>query len=482
MPIVHPRSASVGPVGGQERLWSFGRTKSATSWVYRPTTREEVADVFALARRRGHTIGLRGAGQSYGDVALNSDGIALDLSGLRRILAWDATRGTVRVEPGVTIGELWRYVVQDGWWPPVVPGTMSATIGGCAAANVHGKNAWRVGPIGEHVLEFELLLPSGEVRRCTPDDGGQLFHAAIGGIGMLGCFLTLTLQLRRVHSGLLMVRTWSAPDIAELIGILGERCEDADYAIGWVDGLARGRALGRGRVHAATHPRAEDDARVHETLRVSRQAPPRPLLGIVPMRPVTRLLGSLVNDVGVRTANAAVFRVGRLHDGRASRRSLARFAFPLDSFPDWPQVYGRGGLMEYQSFIPQAHAIEVFRAQLALAHERGLFPYAAALKRHRADRFVLTYGVDGFSLGLHFPVTAATRDRLVALAHDYDRIVVDAGGRLYFAKDGTTTADVVRRTLGAGTVEQFLRLKDVCDPTGRLSTDLFRRLFRHADA
>src|SRR5262249_55056115 len=155
--------------------------------------------------------------QSYGDAALNGGNVCLDLSGLDRILAWDPARGVARVEPGVTIGQLWRHTIGDGWWPYVVPGTMFASLGGCAAMNIHGKNNWKVGTIGEHILEVELLLPSGEIRRCSPSQHPELFFAAIGGFGMLGCFVSVTLQLKRVESGMLRVEPITVGGLAEMI-------------------------------------------------------------------------------------------------------------------------------------------------------------------------------------------------------------------------------------------------------------------------
>ncbi len=111
-----------------ERVWGWGGTTSSLSAVHRPDARERVEEVFALARAQGRTIGLRGGGQSYGDAALNAGGMLLDLSRLNRILEWNPARGVARVEPGVTIGQLWQAAIADGWWPSVVPGTMAATI------------------------------------------------------------------------------------------------------------------------------------------------------------------------------------------------------------------------------------------------------------------------------------------------------------------------------------------------------------------
>ena len=89
--------------------------------------------------------------------------------------------------------------------------------------------------------------------------------------------------------------------------------------------------------------------------------------------------------------------------------------------PDWKRAYGRHGLIEYQTFIPTAHAARVFRTQLALAREAGLVPYIGVFKRHRADAFLMSHAVDGFSFGIDFKVTKDNRERITSLAADLDR-------------------------------------------------------------
>src|SRR5438034_5687978 len=139
-----------------ERVWAWGMASSAMSYVYRPSTVEGIREVFHLAQERGLSIGLRGAGRSYGDASLNAEQICLDLTRMSRILEWNPDSGLIKVEPGVTIQQLWQYAIEDGWWPPVVPGTMYPTIGGTAAMNIHGKNNWKVGTLGDHIREFDL--------------------------------------------------------------------------------------------------------------------------------------------------------------------------------------------------------------------------------------------------------------------------------------------------------------------------------------
>jgi FAD/FMN-containing dehydrogenase len=99
------------------------------------------------------------------------------------------------------------------------------------------------------------------------------------------------------------------------------------------------------------------------------------------------------------------------------------------------------------------------------------------LKRHRPDDFLITHGVDGYSLALDFRVTDRNRGRLLQLIGDLNQLVLEADGRFYFAKDSTLTADEVTAYLGEKTVARFKTLKAKNDPENLLQTDLFRRCF-----
>lgn len=460
-----------------ERVWGWGRSSSALSHVYRPSTREGVHEAFELARRTGFEIGLRGAGQSYGDASLASGGMSLDLSRLSRILDWDPGRGVIRVEPGVTIAQLWRYVIEDGWWPPVVPGTSFASVGGCAAMNVHGKNAWKAGPLGEHVESFELLLPSGETRTCSRESAAELFHAAIGGFGMLGCVLAVTLRLERVHSGLLDVEPLAARGLGEMLDLFATCLDRADYLVGWVDCFARGNALGRGLVHQARHLEPGEDRNARTTLRREAQDLPDTIAHAVPKSELWRAMRLLFNPAGMAAVNAVKYHAGRRAHGHGYRQPHAQFAFLLDYVPGWKRAYGPGGMIQYQSFVPGAEAARVFRAQIELAQRRGLIPLLGVVKRHRPDPFLMSHSLDGYSLALEFKIPRARRAELWALAREMDPLVLGAGGRFYFAKDSTLSRESLASYLEEERVRRFLALKHELDPDSLLQTDLWRRLF-----
>ena len=458
-------------------LTGFGRAHRAVSYLYRPTHVEQISAVFDLARQHGMSVTLRGAGRSYGDPATNAGQIVLDLQRMNRILAWNPETGVIRVEPGVTIRQLWEYTLEDGWWPAVVPGTMAPTVGGCLAMNVHGKNNYRAGTFGEHVKKFTALLPDGSTVTCSPRRNGELFYSLISGIGVLGVFTSITLQLKRVHSGELQVEAWAPPNLGAMIADMEARKDSDDYIVGWIDGMAGGRQLGRGQIHSANYLPPGEDPAPHRTLRPEHQNLPDTLLGIVPTSILWRLMAPWMNNPGTRLVNWGKYLASRLGEHKIYRQPHAAFHFLLDYIPNWIRSYGPDGLIQFQSFVPTARAEATFARMLALTQARRLPSYLVVIKRHRPDDFLLSHAVDGYSLAMDFKITRRNRARLQSLCDDLTQMVLDAGGRFYFAKDSTLSPAAARQYLGEETVTRFLELKRRLDPENLLQSDLYRRLF-----
>jgi FAD/FMN-containing dehydrogenase len=478
-----PATRSEAPTAaGSMRLTGFGGAVGATSAIRRIGSVEDLRRAFAEARSGGRQVALRGTGLSYGDASVLEGGLVFDLTEFRRVLRFDAATGEIEVEPGATVRDLWKVGLPHGYWPPVVSGTMFPTIGGALAMNIHGKNSFAVGTIGEHVREFDLLTPDGRSLTCSRTARPDVFRAAIGGAGLLGCFTRIVLQLKRVPGGRLKVGVRAPRNLREMIEVFAREHGDSDYLVGWIDGFARGDRLGAGIVHRGDYVGPDEDPEARASLALERQVLPDRLFGVVPKRWMWRLARPLVNDFGMRWVNAAK----RFTGGLAARRpphfqSHVGFAFLLDYLPDWKRSYGPGGLIQYQSFVPEAKAEEVHGGLIRAAQEAGMTPYLLVYKRHRRDPYLLTHSVDGYSLAMDFRVTDGNRDRLWALCRSFDERVAAAGGRFYFAKDATLTRASFEKSVPPEELRAFGALKRELDPEAVLATGLSRRLFAFVD-
>jgi len=470
---------NLSPAWRDERVFGFGMSVGGPAKVLRPTNVEQIADAFAEARARGSTLALRGAGCSYGDAANNTNGHVLDLSRMNRLLAFDPATGVATVEPGVTVRDLWRTSIAHAYWPRVVSGTMLVSMGGAAAMNIHGKNNFALGSFGECVRSFEMLTPRGELVRCTREQDPQLFHAAIGGFGMLGCFTRFEIETKRVHSGRLRVWGIVARDLEHNLQILEDMRGEADYLVGWLDLHGTGAALGRGLMHRADQLKSGEDPEGLRFLDPCLQDVPPNLFGVVPKGWLWPGMWGAVHLGRVGLVNWLKFQAGFREERQSPYlQSHGAFHFLLDYVPRWQWMTKPGGLIQFQPFVPQKEGARVLRTLIEKCQAAGHVPYLGVLKRHRPDPFLMTHAVDGYSLAMDFAVSVrqSRRDSLWKLCRELAEIVLEAGGRFYYAKDAVLLASSFARVHGEAAVAAFRAQKEKWDPDRLLQTDLSRRM------
>ena len=383
-------------------LKGWGGVHQGRSVVYRPKNVEDVGAALRDASDRGLNVAHRGAGYSYGDLAVNEGGAVIETRGLRGIVAFDPVVGEVRAYAGTTIEELWGETLGDGWWPAVVPGTTKVTLGGALAVNIHGKNHWATGSFAEHVSAVTVLGGDGELQTLTASSDKRAFSRVVGGLGLSGTILDVTLRLQRVHSGLLEVETMAAGSLAETLEVLEAGAHAWTHAVGWIDCFPRGGRAGRGVLHFAADLPA-DHARAGAAMTAAGQRLPERVLGLVPRRHVWVALRALLHDAGTRVLNVGRYATARTRLRRRSFEPHVLFHFLFDSVPGWKRAYHPHGLVQYQLFVPRAAASYALAEALRLQATTGVHAYLGVVKRHRGDPFPNSYMMDGFSLALDFP-------------------------------------------------------------------------------
>lgn len=452
-------------------LDGFGGAVRAACRHAAPRTVDELCEVLAAAHREGVSVGFRGAGRSYGDAAMNQRGLVVDTRPMDRLLRWEPGTGILEAQAGLTIEGVWRRTIEDGYWPYVVPGTMRPTLGGCVSANIHGKNNFREGTFGEHVEEIDLVTVAGEKLTCSREENADIFHAVHGGFGLLGAITRVKMKLKNVGAGRVRVTPLMGENLRELFRMFEAHLPRSDYLVGWVDCISRGPYLGRGELHTARYVHPDEDPQAKESLHIERQVLPAHIFG-VPKSQIWRILSLLNSGRGMELLNTVKYTMGWLGHKRTYLQSHVGFAFLLDYVPDWRLAYGPKGFIQYQIFAPAATALECFSEVLRISQRAGIYSYLGVLKRHRPDPFVLSHGMDGWSLALDFPVSPHGRQALWKITEAFTEVVIQAGGRFYFAKDAVLRAQDVERAYGRERLEKFRAIKRRLDPHNVLATDL----------
>jgi FAD/FMN-containing dehydrogenase len=413
-----------------------------------------------------------GSRNSYGDEFQNQGEIVLDMTQMNQIKSWNPETGVLVVEPGVTFQQALRICLKDNWVLPVAPGTRFPTIGGAGANNVHGKNSYKVGNFGEFIIEFDLLLANNEIITCSRDKNSELFFAVIGGIGMLGVITSLTLQTRKVKSPSVSVKNWIVPNLSKMLQDIEKHSEKSDYIIGQIDCFATGKSLGRGTINAAVHVDYKSNNYIND-LEIKNT-----IFSVVPSKLVLTLGKFLMCETLMRTISSLKYYMDMYSQTNSDEdkiESFPKFNFHLDRIPSWPKVF-EYGLYEFEPLIPRDKAYEVINKMIKITHEFKMPPYLCGIKLHREDDFVLSYSLDGFSIGFDFPVLPKRKNEQDEMFSQLHEIVVENGGQIYLAKDNMIFKANFRSMYGSK-IDEILSLKAKYDPNMLFQSNMFRRLF-----
>jgi decaprenylphospho-beta-D-ribofuranose 2-oxidase len=415
---------------------------------------DDALTAFAAPAGRAHGLIAHAAGRAYGDCALNDQGSAVLTSGLNRIISFDAASGAVEVEPGVTFRQLADEFLAQGFMVPVSPGTGFATIGGAVANDVHGKNHESAGSFCNHVEQVDLLTPSGRIHTIGPGVEQKLFEATCGGLGLTGLLTRIKFRLKRVPGPAVLRRVERVGDLDGFLAAMQAQA-GATYSVGWIDGTARGRTLGRGILETA-----------------------EPVADVLPKQAGRELKipfnfpDSALNPLSIRAFNALYF-----YKAPAAPRSRAvrieKFFYPLDALHGWNRIYGVRGFYQFQNVVPFEYGPAALRALLEVIAASRRASFLAVLKRlggAQGTSGPLSFPMPGYTLALDFPAgpgIEALYERLVGITLKY-------GGRVYLAKDALVGAAAFREMYPRW--REFVSMLEEIDPKQRLQSDMSRRL------
>jgi L-gulono-1,4-lactone dehydrogenase len=148
-----------------------------------PHSEEELVRAVTGAER----VKVAGAGHSFTDIAC-TDGVMVDMSAMRRMLAVDGNE--VTVEAGITLHDLGEELLGRGLAMENQGDVDPQTVAGAISTATHGTGG-RFGNLSSQVVGIRLVDGTGEVRELR--EGDELRAARVS-LGALGAIAAVTLR------------------------------------------------------------------------------------------------------------------------------------------------------------------------------------------------------------------------------------------------------------------------------------------------
>ncbi|MCF8464378.1 MAG: FAD-binding protein [Flavobacteriales bacterium] len=459
----------------QKLLHSYGHNSSKKCEVLFPSQVAELRD-FVASEASSATFSIKGAGNSFGDVFLPESHSVIDMSGLNRIISFNPLNRTVTVEAGVHVGMLQQYLLESGFYLPSCSGAIDNTVAGDASANINGKDSWKHGHYFHNILSLDLLDSAGEIHSIT-NGSDEAFLSIIGGLGLIGIIVSLTMRIEPVQGSMLSVSRATTGSLAETVSCLVEQCKEPnDFAYAWVDPLAKGKKCGRGVVESSRFVQGSDD-----NLTDLLNKPDR-VLGM-PDDWFWNSYRRSWNIVQNLNLHEPIFRIVNATRYQFLKRSTANFQsgyfkyqFPMMStLPNWNKRFVKRGMQEIHCIFNELRFETAVLELWGIMSQFGLYPELAALRKHKHDDAYLSFSADGLSTTLSYDRYGQADDELYRMERKLVETVIKHGGKIYLAKFPYITSEELRVMYPK--VDQFLVQKKRFDPENRLVSSASARLF-----
>lgn len=170
--------------------------------------------------------------QSYGEICLPGKGSVAIVSKSQNEIVINHDQMIVKVSSNVTVGELMLRLEREGYYIKVYPGGNNVTVGGCVAADVHGKSSHKFGTFGNHLESILIFdLKSSSKILVTKDD--SIFKFTVAGFGATGLILEVHIKIYKIPGKSLQLDSVKVRLPNELIARLIKICESNDDVAAW---------------------------------------------------------------------------------------------------------------------------------------------------------------------------------------------------------------------------------------------------------
>ena len=415
------------------RNWS-GQQRCAPERIERPGSEEELAQIVRGAR----SVKVAGAGHSFTDIAC-TDGVMVDMSGMRRVLDVDGLDATV--EAGISLRELGEELRSRGLAMENQGDVDPQTLAGAISTATHGTGGG-FGNLSSRVVGVRLVDGSGELRELREGDELRAARVSLGALGVISAVTIRCVPAFTIH------RIDEPCPLDDLLPRLDELVDANDHWEAFVMPYTRrALTLTSERTDREPSPPGRAEAFVRDVL-----------------------VENVALGLACRLGRAAPALIPRLN------RTIASVLGRAEQLDASNRVYANVRLVRFTEMeygIPREHAAEALERVLDLIERRRLpIGFPIELRVVAGDDALLS--------------TAHERPTAYIAVHQYvgmeyetcfravEAIMDEYGGRPHWGKRHYQSAATLAPRYPRW--ERFAEIRAQLDPEGRFENDYTRRV------
>ena len=397
----------------------------------------------------------RGAGLSYAPASFGKDRLIRDMCSFDRILEFDESSKIVVVEAGISLKKLLTWSFSKQLFLPVLPGQPEITVGGCVAANVHGKNPYKDGTFMEHVEWIELSHPTLGTKIISRSNEKKIFDATCGGLGLTGIITKVALKLQKLSSEIIILSSKKTESLKNTLEIMKQHTSD-DLLYSWNMGSTLFN-FGKGIVTSGIF---SDDSS-SKTLQIKERKSMNSNDRLLPFSLWNTLSSPIINSINRKIQSGKNIVKKDVYSALFPFVGTARMFYGL---------YGSNGFNEYQVLIKKKYSVEFIDDLTKLIKAEKPSLTILVMKLFNGKQKLLHFSDEGLSIILNLKHCNSTLKFLKKL----DDIVISYKALPYIVKDSRLTKEVVEQCYPEYHV--FKEILNEIDPKRIFKSELSERM------
>ncbi|MBI4243561.1 MAG: FAD-binding oxidoreductase [Planctomycetes bacterium] len=393
----------------------------------------------------------QGSALSYVANSFSNDSLTINMKRFDRILFFDTTQKKITVEAGITLNKLYFFLNKYNLFLPIQPGYPGITIGGCIAANIHGKNQYNEGLFENCIEEILLFHPKHGELIISKQQNQEIFDLTIGGFGLTGIIIWAKLRLSLLEENSVNITHEPVDSLYDTATKLQKLSSSYAFLYSWNDLSPNSKYKGRGFIVKGLFTNSPKNKFL--------LIPEKDLFYPMKFNLFTKQTISIINQIYYF-----------LNSNKTEKVPLYEALFPFVKKRSYYSLFGKTGFWEYQVLIPHNYAEEFCDLFSKLACQNKASISLATCKIFRGSQKYLNFNGEGIVFTFDFLANPSSLE----LMRQLDKKLSDFNGIINLNKDSRINHETV--SLIYPEFELFHKRLRQFDPQRFFQSDFSKRL------